>query len=101
MIDGILWRAEQNGVVMDANDSTLFSDRYVDRSKFRKVQKTLNPKFRKDAEWFISPDVMMDYEDLYTTVADYRVREELQARIAKKPTTECNLLLDDSSVLVS
>lgn len=101
MLDGILWRAEQNGLVMDANDTTIFADRYIDIAKFRKVQKNLNPKFRKDAEWFVSPDVMMDYEDLYTTVADFRVRDDLQSRIAKKPKTECNLLLDDSSVLVS
>lgn len=100
MLDGILRRAEQNGVVMDANDSTVFSDRLIDIAKFRKVQKALNPKYRKDAEWFISPDVMMDYEDLYTTVADFRVRDELQSRIAKKAKTECNLLLDDSSVLI-
>jgi len=100
MLDWVLRKAEQNGVVMDANDSTVFTDRFIDIAKFRKVQKTLNPKYRKDAEWFISPDVMMDYEDLYTTVADFRVRDELQSRIAKKAKTECNLLLDDSSVLV-
>lgn len=100
MIDGILWRAEENGTVVDANSAS-FSDRYVDRSKFRTLLKNMDPKFRKNAEFFVSPDVMMDYEDLYSTVADYRVRQELQARIAKKPTTECNLLLDDSSVLVS
>jgi len=99
MLDGVLWRAEQNGVVMDASDTNIFSDRLVDIAKFRKVQKALNPKFRKDAEWFVSPDVMMDYQDLYTTVADFRVRDDLQSRIAKKTTTECNLLLDDNSIL--
>lgn len=99
MLDGVLWRAEQNGVVMDASDTNVFSDRLVDIAKFRKVQKALNPKYRKDAERFVSPDVMMDYQDLYTTVADFRVRDDLQSRIAKKTTTECNLLLDDNSIL--
>lgn len=100
MIDGILWRAKQNGTVVDATDAG-FSDRFVDRSKFRKLLKAMDPKFRKSAELFVSTEVMMDYEDLYTTVADYRVRQDLQARIAKKVTTECDLLLDNSAVLVS
>lgn len=98
MIDGILWRAKQNGTVVDATAET---DRYVDRAKFRKLLKAMDPRFRKSAEFFVSTEVMMDYEDLYTTVADYRVREELQARIAKTKTTECDLLLDNSAVLVS
>lgn len=98
MIDGILWRAKQNGTVVDATGE---SDRYVDRAKFRKLLKNMDPRFRNALEFFVSTEVMMDYEDLYTTVADYRVREELQARIAKKVTTECQLLLDNSAVLVS
>jgi len=101
LIDGVLFRALENGVVVDASSTALFADRYVSRDKFRKVQKSFPNYLAKDAHWFVSENVMMDYEDLYTTVADYRVRDELQVRIAKKPTVECSLLSDDSACLES
>lgn len=92
MFDGFLYRAITGGNVVDAADTGIFADRYVAKAKFSKAMKALPTRFRANAEYFVPSDVMIDYTDLYDTVADANVRAQLQGAIMRRPVTEIPLL---------
>jgi len=61
-------RAENGWVVVDASDTGLFSDRFIERAKFTKLYKSFPTKFRAELDGLYVPnDIQMDYEDLYNT----------------------------------
>ncbi len=61
-------RAESNWIVVDANDTWLFSDRYIERAKLTKLYKSFPTKFRKELDGLYVPnDIAIDFEDLYNT----------------------------------
>lgn len=99
MFDGFIYRAMLGGNVVDANDTGVFADRYVAKAKFSKAMKALPTRFRAGAEFFVPSDVMIDYTDLYDTVADANVRAQLQGAIMRRPVTEIPLLECNQAVL--
>lgn len=98
MFNGFLANAKANGHVTSATD---FDDRLVARDKFRKAVKALPTKYRSNAQIIVSDDVMMDYEDQYVTVADFRVKDDISSRIASKSTIVAPLMSNEEAVLVS
>lgn len=100
-LDGWKWRIKEGGNVIDATDTGSFSDRTVTREKFRSAQKALKTKYRKKVHTIVPDDVMMDYEDIYHTVADKFVREDEMTKIAKKPALVAPLMWTDEPVTKS
>lgn len=92
MFDGFIYRAIGGGHVIDASDTGVFADRYVAKAKFSKAMKALPTRFRAGVENFVPSDVMIDYADLYDTVADVNVRSQLQGSIMRRPVNEIPLL---------
>jgi len=66
MFDGFIKKVEANGVVVDASDTTLFSDRFIDKEKLAKVRKSIATKYRTVLnKWYMPDDVAIDYEVKY------------------------------------
>jgi len=66
MFDGFIKLVEANGVVVDANDTALFTDRNIDKAKLAAVRKSVATKFRTMLNaWYVSDDVAIDYEVKY------------------------------------
>jgi len=66
MFDGFITQTERQGNVIDATDTTLFSDRYIDRTKLTKARKAI-PDNLVDLvdKLYIPSKLIWDYEDLY------------------------------------
>jgi len=68
LFDWFITKAESEWVVVDASDTWLFSDRYIERAKLTKLYKSFPTKYRKSLDWIFTPsDIAIDYEDLYNT----------------------------------
>lgn len=66
--DGIITRAEDSGVVVDASDTAVFTNRFIDKNKLTALLKSYDTKYRKLLDGLYVPtDIMVDYEDLYNT----------------------------------
>lgn len=67
MFDGFIKEIETNGgVVVDASDTGLFTDRYIDKEKLAKLRKSIDTKYRNVLnKWYMPDDVAIDYEVKY------------------------------------
>lgn len=66
MFDGFVKAIETSGVVVDASDTGLFSDRYIDKEKLAKLRKSIDTKYRNVLnKWYMPDDVAIDYEVKY------------------------------------
>lgn len=66
MFDGFVKAIETSGVVFDASDTGLFSDRYIDKEKLAKLRKSIDTKYRNVLnKWYMPDDVAIDYEVKY------------------------------------
>lgn len=67
MFDGFIKEIETNGgVVVDATDTGLFADRYIDKEKLAKLRKSIDTKYRNVLnKWYMPDDVAIDYEVKY------------------------------------
>ena len=66
LFDGFIKEIEANGVVVDASDTGLFSDRYIDKEKLAKLRKSIATKYRNVLnKWYMPDDVAIDYEVKY------------------------------------
>lgn len=66
MFDGFVKEIEENGVVVDASDTALFADRYIDKEKLAKLRKSIATKYRNVLnKWYMPDDVAIDYEIKY------------------------------------
>lgn len=97
--DGFKYHALKNGHVIDANDTGTFTDRFIAKDKFSKAIKSLPTSFRQDAKFIVWSGTYIDYSDLYDTIADVWVRNELRSRIAWKGYIEAPLMREDEAVL--
>jgi len=71
MFDGFVKRIENNWVVVDANDTTLFSDRYIDKDKLAKLRKGIETKYRTTLnKMYLPDDLAIDYEVKYEASAN-------------------------------
>ncbi len=96
MFNGAKYQIEQNGNIISANSG--FDDRYIAKDKAAKLLKTLATKFRRGTEFLMPEDIAIDYEQLFDTVAERAVREELKTRAFKKPLIEVPLMKNDAPV---
>lgn len=79
----------RGGAVVDASDTTVFADRYIDRTKVSKLYKSVDAKYRPLIDALYMPnDLMLDYEDKYLE-GNTRVPTD---RLGKLPFTEANVL---------
>lgn len=99
MFDWFKYLALKNGHVVDANDSGVFTDRYIEKAKFSKAIKSLPTSYRQDSKFIVSSGTYIDYSDLYDTIADVWVRNELRGKIAGKGYIEAPLMREDEPVL--
>lgn len=67
MFDGFIKEIETNGgVVVDATDTGLFADRYIDKEKLAKLRKSIDTRYRNVLnKWYMPDDVAIDYEVKY------------------------------------
>lgn len=66
MFDGFIKAVETSGVVVDASDTGLFADRYIDKEKLAKLRKSINTAYRNVLnKWYMPDDVAIDYEVKY------------------------------------
>lgn len=66
MFDGFVKAIETSGVVVDASDTGIFSDRYIDKEKLAKLRKSIDTKYRNVLnKWYMPDDVAIDYEVKY------------------------------------
>lgn len=66
MFDGFIKEIEANGVVVDASDTGLFADRYIDKEKLAKVRKSIDTSYRQVLnKWYMPDDLAIDYEVKY------------------------------------
>lgn len=67
MFDGFVKKIETNGwVVVDATDTGLFADRFIDKEKLAKLRKSIATKYRSMLnKWYMSDDLAIDYEVKY------------------------------------
>lgn len=101
MFDGWLWRLLQWGNVVNASDSSKFTNRLVDKAKFKSALKSLPVRFRPNSKFILWSDVLLDYQSAYDTVADMNVRNELMSTIIKKRVIEASLMGNSSPVVGS
>lgn len=100
LFNGFKYRGLLGAHQVDASLSP-FSDRYVEKKKFIQALKSLPTIFRTSARWFISSGTYLDYSDIYDTIPDSSVRNELRSLIWGKPFTQGNLISESEPVLVS
>ncbi len=60
---------ENAGSVIDASDTGVFADRYIDKTKIGKGYKTLKTKFRKWIAFMMHDDLGIDYSDKYEALS--------------------------------
>lgn len=66
MFDGFVKAVETAGVVVDASNTGLFADRYIDKEKLAKLRKSIDTKYRNVLnKWYMPDDVAIDYEVKY------------------------------------
>lgn len=66
MFDGFVKSVETAGVVVDANNTVLFADRFIDKEKLAKLRKSIDTKYRNVLnKWYMPDDVAIDYEVKY------------------------------------
>ena len=66
MFDGFIKKVEANWVVVDANDTGLFTDRFIDKAKLAKLRKSIATKYRTVLnKWYMPDDLAIDYEVKY------------------------------------
>lgn len=66
MFDGFIKEIEANGVVVDASDTGLFADRYIDKEKLAKLRKSIDTSYRQVLnKWYLPDDLAIDYEVKY------------------------------------
>ena len=66
MFDGFVKAVETAGVVVDASNTVLFADRYIDKEKLAKLRKSIDTKYRNVLnKWYMPDDVAIDYEVKY------------------------------------
>ena len=66
MFDGFITQTERQGNVIDATDTTLFADRYIDRTKLTKARKAIPDNLVDLIDKLYMPSKLSwDYEDLY------------------------------------
>lgn len=66
MFDGFIKEIEAGGVVVDASDTGIFSDRFIDKEKLAKLRKSIATKYRNVLnKWYMPDDVAIDYEVKY------------------------------------
>jgi len=96
--NGWFWSFLQSGNVVNAADSTKYTDRKVAKEKFRSAVKSLPTRFRQKAQFIIGSNALLDYQAIYETIADSSVRNELMSTIMKKRVIEAPLMGDESPV---
>jgi HK97 family phage major capsid protein len=101
MFNGLKFLAKTKGNVVNATDTGLFADRLIKKDKFKKAIKSVKAQYIKNAQFFMSSNAVIDYADLYDTVADASVRAALKNSILGRPYNEVSLMKDDEAVLVS
>jgi hypothetical protein len=100
--NGLKYYAEQEGNVVDMNDTGLFADRYAAQSKFTKMYKSLPTKYRDDASFLLPSDVLVDYQQLFdTTTGDATIRSDLRSNILGQPIEKLPLMRVDEPIAVS
>lgn len=68
MFNGFITETERNGNVVDATDTTLFADRFIDRTKLTKTRKAIPDALSDLVDKLYMPNKLIwDYEDLYIT----------------------------------
>lgn len=92
MFDGYKFRLLQEGNVLDASNTGVFTTRNITKGKFAKMMKVLATKYRQDVKYFVSSNVAIDYGLLFDTVADSNVRNELRTQILGKSMVEVPLM---------
>lgn len=97
--DGFKYLAMQNGHIVDASDTGVFTDRFVAKDKFNKAVKSIPTWYRAKAEFMVSSGTYIDYAELYDTIADSSVRSELKSLIAGKPFTQVDLMREDEAMV--
>lgn len=66
MFDGFIKEIEANGVIVDASDTGLFADRYIDKEKLAKLRKSIDTSYRQVLnKWYLPDDLAIDYEVKY------------------------------------
>ena len=66
MFDGFIKAVETSGVVVDASNTGLFADRFIDKEKLAKLRKSIDTKYRNVLnKWYMPDDVAIDYEVKY------------------------------------
>lgn len=66
MFDGFIKEIETAGVIVDASDTGLFADRYIDKEKLAKLRKSIATKYRAVLnKWYMPDDVAIDFEIKY------------------------------------
>lgn len=100
--NGLKYYGEQEGNVVDMNDTGLFADRYAARNKFTKMYKSLKTKYREDASWFTPSDLLVDYQELFeTSSGDSTIRSDLKSNILGLPINKVPLMKVDEPIAVS
>lgn len=99
MFDWWLRKIIQNGNVIDGTNTALFSDAYVARDKFVKLNKIIPTKWRSPSQKILTPnDVVIDYNELYTSNAN---RSELLDKILGRPILDAPSMSINRPILVS
>jgi len=90
MFDGFITQIKKNGgSVLDATDTNIFADRYIDRTKMSKLYKSVEEKYRELIDVLYVPwNIMLDYEDKYLE-GNTRVPTD---RLGKLGFTEANII---------
>ena len=90
MFNGFITQLKEGGgAVVDATDTGLFADRYIDRTKMSKLYKSVDSKYRNLIDkLYVPSDLMLDYEDKYL---EWNTRVPTN-RLWKLTFTEANVL---------
>ena len=68
MFNGFITETERSGNVIDATDTTLFADRFIDRTKLTKTRKAIPDTLSDLVDKLYMPSKLVwDYEDMYIT----------------------------------
>lgn len=65
--NGFLKRIKTSGQYLDATNTGLFADAYIDRAKLVKMVKSLPTEFRESAEFFMHNNALIDYVESLAT----------------------------------
>jgi hypothetical protein len=93
LFEGWMTRGIENGNVVDASDTSIFADRFIERKKLTVLKKSFATKYRKSLDSiFMHDDLVMDYEDLYNTNTTTAQGAENRNRFAGIAFTEAPIL---------